>query len=194
VVRITGANFVGITAVKFNGVNAAFAVTSSKLIHATVPDGATTGPVSVQNGIQTAATKSAFTALYDAPFASCLASGNANVPAGTEPYIGIGTALAAQSYVKPFLRSTTTTLTVDGKTVKNAAKFWDKHGDYAAPEAWTTYWGYHPGIVLPKGATMTFVFHVVATKPFSDGFFAYKLGQELMAGPTCTLHAVEPAT
>jgi len=46
-VEISGTNFTGATAVAFNGVSASFTVTSDTTIEATVPEGATTGPVSV---------------------------------------------------------------------------------------------------------------------------------------------------
>lgn len=46
-VFIIGANFTGTTAVRFNGVSATFTVQSSTSIIATVPVGATTGPVTV---------------------------------------------------------------------------------------------------------------------------------------------------
>ena len=47
VVVIAGGDFTSATAVKFNGVNAAFSVTAASQIHATVPATATTGPLSV---------------------------------------------------------------------------------------------------------------------------------------------------
>ncbi len=46
-VQITGSYFLETTSVKFNGLAAAFVVSSDTQIHATVPPGATTGPVSV---------------------------------------------------------------------------------------------------------------------------------------------------
>jgi Divergent InlB B-repeat domain len=46
-VTINGADFSGATSVTFNGATASFAVTSDTAIQATVPAGATTGPVSV---------------------------------------------------------------------------------------------------------------------------------------------------
>ena len=46
-VTITGKNFTGATAVTFNGVSASFTVTAPMVIQATVPKGATTGPLSV---------------------------------------------------------------------------------------------------------------------------------------------------
>ena len=63
-VTISGTNFTGATAVKFNGVSAAsFSVTSSTAIQATVPAGATTGPLSVTTpgGTATSATNFAVT-------------------------------------------------------------------------------------------------------------------------------------
>jgi hypothetical protein len=95
-----------------------------------------------------------------------------------------------QSFVKSFRTSTTTTLTVNGNVVKNASKFWDKRGEYEGVNQWAIYWGYDPGIVLANaGDTMTLVFHVVATKTFSDGFTTYNAGVELWPGPACILHA-----
>ena len=46
-VTISGTNFTGATAVTFNGSTASFTVTSGTAIQATVPAGATTGPISV---------------------------------------------------------------------------------------------------------------------------------------------------
>jgi hypothetical protein len=46
-VQITGTAFSGASSVTFNGVNASFSVTSATMIQATVPSGATTGPISV---------------------------------------------------------------------------------------------------------------------------------------------------
>jgi uncharacterized repeat protein (TIGR03803 family) len=58
-VVIHGVHFVGTTAVKFNGVSAKFQVLNTGNIKATVPAGATTGPVTVVNqGGATATTKS----------------------------------------------------------------------------------------------------------------------------------------
>jgi hypothetical protein len=55
---INGANFTGATAVRFGGIDATFIVNSAGLITATVPAGATTGPIEVitPNGSATSAT------------------------------------------------------------------------------------------------------------------------------------------
>ena len=48
-VLINGTNFIGTSAVSFNGITAAFQVLNSQFISATVPVGATTGPIKVTN-------------------------------------------------------------------------------------------------------------------------------------------------
>ena len=49
IVTISGANFSRVTNVRFNGVSASFSIISPTTIRATVPVGATTGPISVTN-------------------------------------------------------------------------------------------------------------------------------------------------
>jgi hypothetical protein len=62
VVTITGTELGGTTAVKFNGVSATtFVVTSPTSVQATVPTGATTGPVSVTTPVGTATSTNSFT-------------------------------------------------------------------------------------------------------------------------------------
>jgi uncharacterized repeat protein (TIGR03803 family) len=60
-VMIHGNHFVGATAVKFNGVSAAFHVLNIGNILATVPPGATTGPIAVTNHGGTTASSNHFT-------------------------------------------------------------------------------------------------------------------------------------
>jgi uncharacterized repeat protein (TIGR01451 family) len=59
-VTVTGANLSGATAVKFNGTNATFSVVNPSQISATVPQGATTGPLSVTTSAGTATTPTNF--------------------------------------------------------------------------------------------------------------------------------------
>jgi uncharacterized repeat protein (TIGR03803 family) len=61
VVTIRGNNFVGTTAVTFNGVSASFQVLNRQFISATVPAGATTGPIKVTNLGGTTTSKQSFT-------------------------------------------------------------------------------------------------------------------------------------
>jgi uncharacterized repeat protein (TIGR03803 family) len=60
-VLVNGHNFIGTTAVSFNGVSAAFRVLNSQFVSATVPVGATTGPVTVANSGGKATSTQAFT-------------------------------------------------------------------------------------------------------------------------------------
>src|SRR5204863_7140071 len=63
-ITINGTNFTGVTAVRFNGTSApTFTVTSTTAIQATVPAGATTGPLSVTTSGGTATSASNFTVL-----------------------------------------------------------------------------------------------------------------------------------
>ena len=57
---LTGINFTTATNVAFNGSNATFHVTSDTQISATVPVGATTGPISASNGSGASVTSSNF--------------------------------------------------------------------------------------------------------------------------------------
>ena len=63
-VTITGANFAAVSAVLFNGVSAAYTVNSTSQITATVPTGATTGPISVTTLGGTAGSTNNFTFVY----------------------------------------------------------------------------------------------------------------------------------
>ncbi len=60
-VTLTGTNFVAVSGVGFNGVNAAFTVDSISQITATVPAGATDGPLSVTNSYGVGVSAMAFT-------------------------------------------------------------------------------------------------------------------------------------
>jgi hypothetical protein len=60
-VTITGSNLTGATAVKFSGASASFVVNSDAQITATVPAGASTGPISVTTPGGTATTSASYT-------------------------------------------------------------------------------------------------------------------------------------
>jgi uncharacterized repeat protein (TIGR01451 family) len=60
-ITITGTNFLGATAVLFNGTSASFTVTNNGVIGATVPSGATSGPITVVAPGGTNSSASSFT-------------------------------------------------------------------------------------------------------------------------------------
>ena len=60
-VTLMGSNFAGLTSVKFNGVSAVFTILSPTQVQATVPAGATTGPISATNSLGTGTTPTSFT-------------------------------------------------------------------------------------------------------------------------------------
>src|SRR5213593_2523531 len=62
-VTISGTNFTGATAVRFNGVSSTFTVNSATSIQATVPATATSGPISVTTPAGTASSGSSFTVM-----------------------------------------------------------------------------------------------------------------------------------
>lgn len=71
VVTLTGSNFSGASAVKFNGVNAAsFSVISASQIQATVPGGASTGPISVTTPQGSGSSSTAFVVITAPQIAS----------------------------------------------------------------------------------------------------------------------------
>jgi hypothetical protein len=63
-VTITGTNFTNVSAVRFNGVAATFTVNSATQLTATVPAGATTGPITVTTPGGTATSEQIFTVLF----------------------------------------------------------------------------------------------------------------------------------
>ncbi|TMI97768.1 MAG: hypothetical protein E6H01_12990, partial [Bacillati bacterium ANGP1] len=94
-VTINGTSFTGATAVAFNGVSASFTVTSDTAIQATVPAGATTGPLSVTAPAGTATSSAAFTVVPPPTITSFAPTSG---PAGTSVTIN-GTSLTGATAV-----------------------------------------------------------------------------------------------
>lgn len=62
-ITLTGSNFAGATAVRFNGTAASFTLSSNTSITATVPEGASSGPISVLTAAGTGTSAASFTVL-----------------------------------------------------------------------------------------------------------------------------------
>jgi len=192
VVTIKGSGFTDATAVAFNGTAAStFTVDSDTQITATVAAGTTSGPVTVTTPSTTLTSRKDFGVLVKVSLAACSSGGgNRNVPVGTYPAFTAGWVMSSVDFLKPFLKNTKTTLTVDGK-VKNAQKHWDKKG-VDAGGSWRTDFTYNTKVLLATGGdTITAEIHQFVKKEFSDGTTTYEPGTDLWAGLTgCTVHAV----
>ena len=81
-VTITGNNFFSSSSVKFNGTFASFTVANNGSISATVPAGATTGPISVTNGMGTGTSASSFTVTQKPDLTVAKTASAASVPTG----------------------------------------------------------------------------------------------------------------
>jgi len=87
-VVITGANFSNVSAVAFNGVGATHTVNSPTQITATVPAGATTGPIAVTTSSGTAASATNFTVLSGngAPVITSASTASGTINSAITPY------------------------------------------------------------------------------------------------------------
>ncbi|SCY35094.1 PKD-like domain-containing protein [Flavobacterium caeni] len=83
-VVITGTNFLGATAVSFNGTNATYTINSATQITATLPAGATSGPISVTTPSGTGTSASNFT-VNPVPTVSPITGTLTVCPAATTP-------------------------------------------------------------------------------------------------------------
>jgi hypothetical protein len=63
VITVNGSNFLDVTEVLFNGVAASFAVQSDSVLNATVPAGASTGPITIKTAYSTTISSETFTIL-----------------------------------------------------------------------------------------------------------------------------------
>jgi IPT/TIG domain-containing protein/flagellar hook capping protein FlgD len=113
-VTVNGTGFSGTTSVQFNGSAASFTVVSSTRLHATVPAGAGSGPISVGNPTGTFASGSSFTVIAAPTVASF--SPTSGTP-GTEVTVH-GTGFIAASAVR--FNGTPWSFTVDSDTVLHA--------------------------------------------------------------------------
>ena len=116
-VVINGDNFTGpdpdVTAVKFNGVSAVFTINNPNKITATVPPGATDGPIAVTNSDGTATSAASFD-VTPSPVPTITSFNPTSGPVGTSVQI-TGTGLFGASTVT-FNTTNATTFTVDSNT------------------------------------------------------------------------------
>jgi PKD repeat protein len=126
-VDILGTSFTGASAVSFNGTPASFTVNSDSELHATLPSGATTGPISVTTPSGTGTSASSFTVVLDTPptaaftfsctALTCSFDGSSSFdPDGTiTAYswdFGDGTSGSGQSVVHTYAQAATYTVTL----------------------------------------------------------------------------------
>jgi PKD repeat protein len=137
-VDILGTSFTGTSAVTFNGTPASFTFNSDSELHATVPSGATTGPIAVTTASGTATSASSFTVVPDTPpsaafsFSCTALSCNFDGSASSDPDgtitayswdFGDGTSGSGQSVVHTYAQAATytATLTVTDNSSTSAA-------------------------------------------------------------------------
>jgi photosystem II stability/assembly factor-like uncharacterized protein len=94
-VTITGTNFTGATAVRFNGTNATYTVNSATQITATVPSGATTGAISVVTAGGTANSSTSFTVTVPASYCASNATNSADSRINNVTFAGINNSSTA---------------------------------------------------------------------------------------------------
>lgn len=127
VVTIGGTNFTGVTGVYFSGVSASasFTVTSDTLLKATVPIGASTGPVKVKNTIDTATSSDDLTILVaptldaDKPFSPSSGSPGTSVTIYGNNFINVKFVLFTPNVRASFKTDSTQQITA---TVPDNAK------------------------------------------------------------------------
>jgi RNA polymerase sigma factor (sigma-70 family) len=152
-VGIGGKFFTGATAVRFNGTNAEFTIVSDTFITTHVPDGATTGPITVVTPNGTATTSSSFTVTTAAPAVTGLSP--ASGATGTTVQIG-GSRLGSATIVR--FNGTAAEFTIVSESQITA------HVPSGATSGPVT-------VVTPQGtATSSSSFTVTAAAPAIEGF------------------------
>jgi hypothetical protein len=151
-VTITGTNFTGVTAVKFNGTAGSFTVDSDVQITATVPSGATTGPIKVKTPTTAATSTTNFT-VTASPAPTISGFSPTSGPAGTNVTI-TGTSFTGATTVN--FNGTTAPFTLNSDTQITAT----------APSGATT----GPISVTNPGGTATSMSNFMVTSPTISGF------------------------
>ena len=123
-VTISGSGLTGASSVSFNGASAAFTVTTDTQISATVPNGATTGPISVTTSGGTATSSASFSVTAPAARPTITGFSPTSGPVGTSVTI-TGTNFTGASVVKFAATSATFNVVSDTQiraTVPSGAK------------------------------------------------------------------------
>jgi len=145
-VTITGSNFADASSVTFNGSTASFTIDSASQISATVPAGATSGPIAVTTGTGTATSASAFTVDASPPAAAPTITGftPTSGPVGTLVTIngtnlGATTSVAFRGRAAAFtvVSDTQVTATVPGGTKSGAVSVTTRSGSATSAASFT---------------------------------------------------------
>lgn len=115
------------------------------------------------------AAASAQTSTVNAFACATIHGGAVTVPAGTEVVVTDGWAAKSLGLTQDFLKSQTTTISVNGGPALDVSASWG--APESLPLAWVTFFSYPTGIVLGPGESVTFTLTTSISHRILDGLF-----------------------